>query len=225
MARLLVVDDDLSMREFLELMLTREDYEVHLASGGQEALDLAARNRYDLVITDIRMRNVDGLEVLKGIKAVHPDSVVILISAFATVETAVVAMKEGAYDFIPKPFQIEELKTVIRGALAHRTPEAERQVLTQKVKEGCHFGSLVGTSPEMLKVYDLVQRAAQTPTNIVISGESGTGKELVARAIHENSTRAGERFVAINCGGMPEQLIESELFGFRKGAFTGGDHG
>lgn len=221
MARILVVDDDLSMREFLELMLLREGYEVRVAPGGREALDLAAQTSFDLVITDIRMKNVDGIEVLKGVKAIHPETVVILISAFATVETAVTAMKEGAYDFIPKPFQIEELKGVIRVALAHRTPEAERRVLEEKVKEGCHFGSLVGLSPQMLKVYDLIKRAAQTPTSILITGESGTGKELVARAIHDNSPRASENFVPINCGGMPEQLIESELFGFRKGAFTG----
>jgi len=221
MTRILVVDDDLSMREFLELMLTREGYEVTLASGGQQALDRAAEIEFDLVITDIRMKEVDGIAVLKNVRTIQPDTVVILISAFATVETAVAAMKEGAYDFIPKPFQIEELKAVVRSALAHRTPEAERKVLEEKVKEGCHFGSLVGLSPEMLKVYDLVKRAAQTPTNILISGESGTGKELAARAIHENSPRAEERFVAINCGGMPEQLIESELFGYRKGAFTG----
>lgn len=221
MERLLVVDDDLSMREFLELMLTREDYEVQVASGGQEALDMAAQTHFDLVITDIRMEKVDGIAVLKGIKALNPETAVILISAFATAETAVVAMKEGAFDFIPKPFRIEELRSVIRSALVHRTPEAERLILEEKVKEGCHFGNLVGLSPAILKVYDLVKRAAQTPTNILISGESGTGKELVARAIHDNSPRAGEKFVPINCGGMPEQLIESELFGHRKGAFTG----
>ncbi|MDY6850646.1 MAG: sigma-54 dependent transcriptional regulator, partial [Thermodesulfobacteriota bacterium] len=221
MERLLVVDDDLSLREFLELMLTREDYDVQVASGGREALDMAAQTRFDLVITDIRMEKVDGIAVLKGIKALNPETAVILISAFATAETAVVAMKEGAFDFIPKPFRIEELRSVIRSALVHRTPEAERLILEEKVKEGCHFGSLVGLSPAMLKVYDLVKRAAQTPTNILISGESGTGKELVARAIHDNSPRAEEKFVPINCGGMPEQLIESELFGHRKGAFTG----
>ncbi|MEW5722400.1 MAG: sigma 54-interacting transcriptional regulator [Thermodesulfobacteriota bacterium] len=221
MSRILVVDDDLSMREFLDLMLAREGYEVRLAAGGREALDLAETDPYDLVITDIRMKHVDGIEVLKGIKARRPETVVILISAFATVEAAVTAMKEGAYDFIPKPFNVDELKAVVRDALMHRTPENERRVLKEKVKEGCHFGSLVGLSPPMLKVYDLIRRAAQTPTNILVSGESGTGKELVARAIHENSPRAEEKFVAINCGGMPEQLIESELFGYRKGAFTG----
>ena len=211
----------MSMREFLELMLLREGYQVTMATGGREALDLVDNNTYDLVITDIRMNEVDGIEVLKGVRSKSPQTVVILISAFATVETAVTAMREGAYDFIPKPFKIEDLKIVLKSALDHRTPEAERRVLEARVREGCHFGSLVGVSPAMQKVYDLVRRAAQTNTNILISGESGTGKELVARAIHENSPRASERFVAINCGGVPEQLLESELFGHRKGAFTG----
>ena len=221
MTSILVVDDDLSMREFLELMLTREGYDIVLAGGGVEALKLARDKAYDLVITDIRMKGVDGIAVLRGVKEVHPETVVVVISAFATAETAVLAMKEGAYDFIPKPFKIEELKGVVRNALDHRTPEAEKKVLAAKVKEGCQFGSLVGLSQPMVRVYDLVRRAAQTSTNILISGESGTGKELVARAIHDNSPRAKERFMAINCGGMPEQLIESELFGYRKGAFTG----
>ncbi|MFH1091103.1 MAG: response regulator, partial [Pseudomonadota bacterium] len=220
MTKILVVDDDFSMREFLELMLKREAYEVHLAPGGREALDLAARMPFDLVISDIRMKEVDGLDVLRGVKAINLETAVILISAFATVETAVVAMKEGAYDFIPKPFRIEELKAVIKNALTLRTPEAERRLLEEKVKKSSHFGKLIGISPPMLKVYDLIQRAAQTPTNLLITGESGTGKDLVALAVHENSPRAQKKFVPVNCGGMPEQLIESELFGHKKGAFT-----
>jgi two-component system, NtrC family, response regulator PilR len=219
--RILVVDDDLSMREFLELMLGREGYDILVAEGGEEALEIVAKAYVDLVITDIKMKGLDGIDVLRGVKSLHPDTVVILISAFATAETAVKAMKEGAYDFIPKPFRIDELKAVVKNALDHRTPEAERRVLAEKVKDGCHFGSLVGLSPVMLKVYDLVRRSAQTSTNVLITGESGTGKELVAKAIHDNSPRADENFVAINCGGMPEQLVESELFGYKKGAFTG----
>lgn len=221
MAKILVVDDELSMREFLELMLTREGYEVQVAAGGAEALARAAETNFDMVISDIRMKPVDGIDVLKGVKAIKPEVVVILISAFATPETAVLAMKEGAYDFIPKPFQVGELKAVIRGAVSHGNPEIEKQVLEKQVQQGRHFGNLVGLSPEMLKVYDIIRRAAQTSTNIIITGESGTGKELVAKAIHDYSPRAKESFVAINCGAMPEQLIESELFGHRKGAFTG----
>ncbi|MBW2091456.1 MAG: sigma-54-dependent Fis family transcriptional regulator, partial [Deltaproteobacteria bacterium] len=221
MDHILVVDDDLSMREFLELMLTREGYEVSLASHGQEALDMVNKKAIDLIISDIRMKHMDGIDVLKRVKAINPEVIVILISAFATAETAVIAMNEGAFDFFPKPFQVDELKEVIKRALAHRTLEAEQKKLKENIQEDCHFGSLVGRSPQMLKVYDLIRRAAQTPTNILITGESGTGKELVARAIHENSPRAQEKFVTINCGGMPEQLIESELFGHKKGAFTG----
>lgn len=221
MNRLLVVDDDLSMREFLKLMLTREGYDVTTASNGQDAINQAIKNPFDLVITDIRMKHTDGIDVLKRIKILNPETVVILISAFATAETAVLAMNEGAFDLFPKPFKVDEFKAVIKRALAHRTLESERKTLEENIKEGCHFGSLVGLSPEMLKVYDLIRRAARTPTNILITGESGTGKELVARAIHENSLRAEEEFVTINCGGMPEQLIESELFGHKKGAFTG----
>ncbi|MFH1136601.1 MAG: sigma 54-interacting transcriptional regulator [Pseudomonadota bacterium] len=221
MADILVVDDDLSMREFLELLLAGEGYLVDIAASGEEALQIAAKKKFDLVISDIRMKKVDGIGVLKGVKALSPETVVILISAFATVESAVTAMKEGAYDFIPKPFKLQELKAVVGRALAHRNPEEERRALRQKVREGCHFGSLVGLSPPMLKVYDLIQRTAQTFINVLITGESGTGKELAARAIHENSPRAKEHFVAVNCGGMPEQLIESELFGHRKGSFTG----
>ncbi len=221
MDHILVVDDDLSMREFLELMLSREGYKVSLASSGQEALNIVEKKNIDLIISDIRMKHMDGIDVLKQVKIIKPETIVILISAFATAETAVVAMNEGAFDFFPKPFQIDELKEVVKRALAHRTLEAEQEKLKESVEEGCHFGSLVGRSPQMIKVYDLIRRAAQTPTNILITGESGTGKELVARAIHENSPRAKEKFVTINCGGMPEQLIESELFGHKKGAFTG----
>jgi two-component system response regulator PilR (NtrC family) len=221
MNRLLVVDDDLSMRELLKLMLTREGYDVTLASNGQDALNQVIKTPFDLVITDIRMKQINGIDVLKRIKILNPETVVILISAFATAETAVLAMNEGAFDLFPKPFQVDELKVVIKRALAHRTLESERRTLEENIKEGCHFGSLVGLSPEMLKVYDLIRRAARTPTNILITGESGTGKELVARAIHDNSARAEEEFVTINCGGMPEQLIESELYGHKKGAFTG----
>ena len=222
MHRILVVDDDLSMREFLELMLTREGYDVHLAANGQQALaKMGDEGPFDLVITDIRMKQLSGLDVLRRVKTLNPETIVILISAFATAETAVIAMKEGAFDFFPKPFKIEELKSVIRRALAHRTLEAEKRQLEINVSEGCHFGKLVGLSPQMLKAYDLIRRAARTPTNILITGESGTGKELVARAIHENSPRASQPFVTINCGGMPEQLIESELFGHKKGAYTG----
>jgi two-component system response regulator PilR (NtrC family) len=177
------------------------------------------KEKFDLVITDIRMENIDGIGVLKTTKQVEPDTVVVLISAFATAESAVEAMKEGAYDFLPKPFKVKEMKRVVREALQSRKP-AEPEKETQQ-QSPYHFDCLVGESSQMMRVYDLVRRVAETKSNILISGESGTGKELVAKAIHELSPRREKRFVTINCAGIPENLIESELFGYKKGAFTG----
>ena len=218
--KILVVDDEGSMREFLEIMLTAEGYDVTLASGGKEACDFLENNRYDLIVTDIRMKDVDGIGVLKKAKAIDPDAMVILISAFATAETAVEAMKEGAYDYIPKPFKINEFKRIIREALKEKGAPRKEKAIEQK--EGTtHYGLIIGESPQMLKIYNLIEKVAGTNTNVLISGESGTGKELVARAIHQLSNRRDKRFVVINCAGIPETLIESELFGYKKGTFTG----
>lgn len=215
--KILVVDDQESMREFLEIMLTREGYQVVAVEDGEHALRILDREAFDVVISDIRMRDVNGIGVLKKVKERSPGTVVILISAFATPETAVEAMKEGAYDYIPKPFKVNDLKRVVKDALRSRTD-------TPGEKESgspLHFGSLIGESPRMKKVYDLIHRVSRTRTNVLIMGESGTGKELVAKAIHNLSERRDKPFVAINCAGIPETLIESELFGHRKGAFTG----
>jgi len=216
--KILIVDDEESMREFLEIMLVQEGYRVTVAHDGEQACHILDRESFDLIITDIRMRNINGIGVLKKAKDVDPGATVVLISAFASAETAVEAMKEGAYDYIPKPFKVLDFKRVIRDALGSRTGPKEKGV---GPKIDLHFGSLVGESPQMRKIYDLVERVSQTRTNILISGESGTGKELVARAIHSLSERRDKPFVVINCGGIPESLIESELFGYRKGAFTG----
>jgi two-component system, NtrC family, response regulator PilR len=217
---ILVVDDERSMRDFLKILLSREGYDVTLATSGEDALDTLQRMNFDLVITDIKMKDVDGLDVLKRTKEISPESIVILISAFATAETAVQAMKEGAYDYIPKPFKVREFKRIIREALQSRRP-APLEEEEEGTKYRLHFGCLVGESAKMRKTYDLIQRVAQTRSNILISGESGTGKELVARAIHRQSSRVEKPFVVINCAGIPESLIESELFGYRRGAFTG----
>ena len=216
--KILVVDDEESMREFLEIMLTQDGYRVVAARDGEQACEILDRESFDLVITDIRMRSINGIGVLKKVKDVNPATMVILISAFATAETAVEAMKEGAYDYIPKPFKVNDFKKVVKDALGSGA-EARHADSTAGIP--LHFGSLVGESPQMRKVYDLMERVAKTKTNILISGESGTGKELVARAIHGLSERRDKPIVVINCAGIPESLIESELFGYRKGAFTG----
>ncbi|MBW2109776.1 MAG: sigma-54-dependent Fis family transcriptional regulator [Deltaproteobacteria bacterium] len=221
MANLLVVDDDLSMREMLDVMLTSEGYEVAHAEDGATAIRMLEKTGFDLVISDIRMAPVGGLEVLREAKKRRPETLVIMISAFATTETAVEAMNEGAYDYIPKPFNVDELKQTIRNALARRTLEHEKEVLEAEVKKTYHFGRIVGNSAPMMKVYNTIKQVADTRANVLITGESGTGKELIARAIHENSGRKDRPFTIIHCAGIPESLMESELFGHRKGAFTG----
>lgn len=218
--KILVVDDEQGMREFLEILLSQEGYQVALADSGEEAYQLLDNEIYDLVVTDIRMRDIDGIQVLKKAKGEHPETIVVMISAFATAESAVEAMREGAYDYIPKPFKVREFKKIVHDALNSRRngggePESAED------QEKFHFGCLVGESPEMKRVYDLISRVAQTKSNILIFGESGTGKELVARAIHRQSDRKNKPFIVINCAGIPESLIESELFGYKKGAFTG----
>jgi two-component system response regulator PilR (NtrC family) len=225
MPNLLVVDDDLSMREMLEVMLTSEGYDVECADDGTAAIRMLEKKHYDLILCDIRMGSVGGLEVLREAKTHRPQTVVIMISAFATTETAVEAMNEGAYDYIPKPFDVDEVKQTIRKALERKTLEREKEILDAELKETCHFRRIVGNSPAMMKIYKTIKQVADTRTNLLITGESGTGKELIARAIHENSTRCDKPFTVIHCGGIPETLMEGELFGHRKGAFTGAiDH-
>ena len=217
----LVIEDELGMREILEMMLQRLGYRVDVASSGRKALEMLAAKGYDLLLCDIRLGDLTGLEVLKYAKAKDPDTVVIMISAYASTETAVEAMNLGAYDYVPKPFNMDELQETLRKALDLKTLEREKQRLDDELQKTLHFGCIVGNSPRMMHVYKLVRQAAPTRTNILITGESGTGKELIARAIHAESERAEQPFVVINCGGIPETLMESELFGHKKGAFTG----
>jgi two-component system response regulator PilR (NtrC family) len=217
--RILVVDDEKSMREFLDILLGQAGYIVTLAENGEAACDILDEKEFDLVITDIRMKDIDGIGVLKKAKSIDPDIKVVLISAFATAQTAVEAMKEGAYDYIPKPFKVEEFKRIVSEAIKTKSTMGSHE--KSSLKSPYYFGSLVGESSQMKKVYDLIKKVSQTKTNILISGESGTGKELAAKAIHDLSPRNENPFVVINCAGLPESLIESELFGYRKGAFTG----
>jgi two-component system response regulator PilR (NtrC family) len=176
---------------------------------------------FDLLICDIRLGDISGLEVLKTVKKISPKTVVIMISAYTTTETAVESMNEGAFDYVPKPFNNQELKQTIANALTLKTVENEKQSLNVALKKTLHFGKIIGNSPKMMQVYDMVRQVAKTTTNILLTGESGTGKELVARAIHDESDRTAKPFVAVNCGGIPETLMESELLGYKKGAFTG----
>lgn len=221
---ILVVDDELSMRELLEIMLSRQGYRVSCADCGRRALSLLAQNAYDLMLCDIRLGDMTGLDVLRAAKKKDPETVVIIISAYTTTEIAVEAMNDGAFDYVPKPFNNEELKQTIANALDLKTVEHEKEMLGAELKSTLHFGKIIGNSPKMMQIYKTVRQVAQTRTNIMITGESGTGKELIARAIHEQSDRADKPFVAINCGGIPETLMESELFGHVKGAFTGATH-
>ena len=221
---ILVVDDELSMRELLEYMLTRETYKVSCAQSGQEAIDLLDQNHFDLLLCDIRLGDITGLDVLRAAKKCNPDNVVIMISAYATTETAVEAMNAGAYDYVPKPFDKDELLATIAKALELRTIEHEKKQLDDELKQSLHFDMIVGSSPAMRHIYKLIEQVAQTKTNVLITGESGTGKEVIAKAIHQESKRKEQPFMVINCGGIPETLMESELFGHKKGAFTGATH-
>jgi len=221
MAKILVVDDDQGMREFLEILLIRDGYEVAIARGGKEAIGLCKKHKFDLVITDLKMPGIDGIDVLKNIKEISPETMVILITAYASGETAVAAMKEGAYDYLEKNFDVDDLKAVIKDALSKKGIKEEDAVFMRDVEDGLSFGNMIGKSKGMLKVYSLVKKVADTAANILITGESGTGKELVANAIHKNSSRKDKSFVVINCGGIPENLLESELFGYMKGSFSG----
>ncbi len=217
---ILVADDEQSMREFLDIMLKKEGYDVSLASNGEEVLKRIDKDIYDLVLLDIRMPKLDGISALKKIKAISPETIVIIITAYASADTAIKAMKEGAYDYITKPFRVEEIKLIIKNALEKKHLQKENTLLKQVVRDRYHFENIIGQSPKMLALYDLLEKAGPTKTNILITGESGTGKELIAKAIHYNGPRKEKPFVTLNCGAIPESLIESELFGHMKGAFT-----
>jgi two-component system response regulator PilR (NtrC family) len=221
MARILVVDDEHSMREFLEIMLNKEGYLVDAAAGGDEAIDLLKKEAFDLVITDIRMKEVDGLDVLKKCKELHPNTIVIMISAYASTSTAVEAMKWGAYDYLPKPFKVREIKGVIRDALATIQPQDAQEKAEVEKPSATDYHGIVGESQEIKIILELIPRIAAATSNVLITGESGTGKELIAKAIHRESPRKDKPFITVNCGSVPETLMESELFGHKKGAFTG----
>ncbi|MCM2359020.1 MAG: sigma-54 dependent transcriptional regulator [Geobacteraceae bacterium] len=219
--RILIVDDELSMREFLAILLEREGYNAEQAENAEAALNMLGTVGYDLIISDVNMPGLDGLALLKMVKRISPETAVLLVTAFSTSEQAVEAMKLGAYDYIAKPFKVEEIKVLVRNALEKRDLERENLRLRKEIHERYGFSGLVGKSRKMRELYTLIEKLAASTASVLILGESGTGKELVAKAIHYNSPRRDRPFVAINCGAIPDTLMESELFGHRKGAFTG----
>jgi two-component system response regulator PilR (NtrC family) len=219
---ILVIDDEEIMREILETLLTREGYVVKLASSGAEGIEMARALQMDAAIVDIMMPGIDGIATLDELKRIDEDLAVIMITAYASVESAISAMKAGAFDYITKPFKNDEVLVVVRNAIERRRLVHENRALRQNIQERYHkFANIIGRSPRMRQVFDLIIQAAPSRSTILIQGESGTGKELVARAIHAHSSRADRAFVTVNSGNLPPDLLESTLFGHVKGAFTG----
>ncbi|MFW6108174.1 MAG: sigma-54-dependent transcriptional regulator [bacterium] len=226
--KILVVEDDDSMQDFLTTFLEREGYEVHWASHGGIAQEAMSETTFDVVITDIIMPEVDGVEVLDFVKERHPDTAVIIMTGRSSVRQAVELIRRGADDYFKKPFDIDEMLHVIRKSLDHRRSRAEARRAeapqgeeAEEEKPAADFPALIGRSAAMLPVFEMIEKVADTHSTVLIQGESGTGKELVAQAIHDHSSRAGKPFIPVHCGAIPESLLESELFGHEKGSFTG----
>ena len=220
-AKILVVDDDAVARELLADALKKEGYEVEAFSNGEEAIERGRRGWVDLVLTDIKMGTVDGLTVLREFKRFSPDTSIVLLTSFGSLEGAIEAIKQGAYDYLAKPFKKEEIKLVVRRSLDHCQLVRENARYRDELKGREDWSPLVGSSPAMLEVYKLVARVSEGRSTVLLQGESGTGKELIARAIHANSPRREKPFIPVNCGALPDTLLESEMFGYEKGAFTG----
>jgi DNA-binding NtrC family response regulator len=220
-AKILVVDDDAVARDLLVEALRKEGYGVEAVAGGAEAIERGRQMRFDLVLTDIRMGSVDGLTVLREFQRFSPDTCTVLLTAFGSMEGAIEAIKQGAYDYLAKPFKKEEVKLVVRRSLEHSRLVRENARFREELRGREERSQLVGSSPPMLEVYKLVARVAAGKSTVLLEGESGTGKELIARAVHSNSLRRDRPFVPVNCAALPDALLESEMFGHEKGAFTG----
>jgi two-component system response regulator PilR (NtrC family) len=219
--RILIIEDEKSLKEVLRILLEEEGYEITAASNGLEGMDYIQNDIFDLVVTDIKMPKADGFEVLKKVKEISPSTIVIMITAFATTESTIEAMKLGAYDYIHKPFKIDEIRHVIQKAFEKKNLSEELSLLREKIKSSSGLENLVGKSLKMQELFTLIQKVAQSNSTVLITGESGCGKELVAAAMHNLSPRKQKNFVTINCATFPEGLLESELFGHVKGSFTG----
>jgi DNA-binding NtrC family response regulator len=218
--KLLVVDDDLEMCELLSDVLNAEGYSVLAISESLEAFKILKREEFDVIVTDLKLKGLKGLDLLEEAKRVAPLTPVIIITAFGTIESAIQAMKMGAYDYITKPFQLDEMVLTVKKALENRLLKKEVVRLKKEVETRYHFHQLIGKSPPMQSIYDLVEKISDCSNNVLITGESGTGKELVAKAIHYSGARKEGTFMAVNCAAIPETLLESELFGYKRGAFT-----
>jgi DNA-binding NtrC family response regulator len=219
--RILVVEDEERTREFLREFLEVEGFDVETATDGQEAIETLESMEFDLVLTDMKMPKADGLAVLEGIRRINPQTAAIVFTGYGTIDTAVKAVKLGAYDYITKPLKTDEISMVIQRALEHRKLALENEMLQRQLKRKYRFDNIVGDSENMQDVFRLVEKIANKDSKVLIYGESGTGKELVARAIHFNSDRKQRPLIPVNCGAIPEELLESELFGHERGAFTG----
>jgi len=219
--KILIVEDEKSLREVLRILLEEEGYDTESAVDGMEATEMIQQDIYDIVITDLKMPRADGFEVLRKVKEVSPSTNVIMITAFGTTESTIEAMKLGAYEFIHKPFKIDEIRLVVNKAFERKRLSDELSVLREKVQTSYRLENIIGKSPRMQELFRLIPKIAQSSSTVLITGESGSGKELVAAALHNLSPRKGKNFVAINCTTFPEGLLESELFGHVKGAFTG----
>ncbi len=223
MPNLLIVDDEKGYREVLSAVFEAEGYDVSTAVHGRAAVAHLRKNPIDLIVSDVRMPDMDGIEMLKKVREVDTDVGIVMMTAFGTIATAREAFKQGADDFIQKPFNNEELKVIVRRSLERRKLANENRILKKALREKGHSRNIIGRSPKMRELFALIEQVAKEESTILISGESGTGKELAARAIHDKSKRADKPFVPINCGAVSESLLESELFGFMKGSFTGAE--
>jgi DNA-binding NtrC family response regulator len=219
-SNVLVVEDEELMRSILRKLLEEENYRVLTADSAETALEIFTTEEIDITLTDIRMTGMDGLELLDQIKAIDSEALVIIMTAYSSVDSAIAALRKGAYDYVTKPFVNEDLLQTVRNALRQRELFRENRNLRRELNSRYSFAEIIGTSAALQAVFRLVEKVSATNASILISGESGTGKELIARAIHHHSLRASKPFIAINCGALPESLLESELFGHTKGAFT-----